>query len=59
VYSARPIKHEFSRAIMKTFISKFAIIPPKKQVVKIRKSESDPDSTGDENYICSRLQQIL
>jgi len=44
---------------MKTFISKFAIIPPKKQVVKIRKSESDPDSTGDENYICSRLQQIL
>jgi len=44
---------------MKTFISKFAIIPLKKQVVKIRKIESEPDSTGDENHICSRLQQIV
>jgi len=38
-----------------TFISKFAIIPPKKQVVVIRKIEADSD--GDENHTCSRLQK--
>jgi len=32
-YGARPILHKFSRAMTKTFISKFAIIPPNKQVV--------------------------
>jgi len=40
------------------YISKFAIIPPKKQVVKIRKIEADFDSDGDENHTCSRLQQF-
>ena len=38
------------------FISKFAIIPPKKQVVKIRKIEADSDSNGDKNHTCSRQQ---
>jgi len=31
---------------MYTLISKFAIIPTKKQVVKIRKAEADTDSGG-------------
>ena len=40
-YGARPILHEFSRAIMNTFTSKFAIIPQKKQVVNIKKIKAD------------------
>jgi len=44
---------------MNTFISKFAIIPPKKQVVKIRKIEADSDSNGDENHSCSRPHFLL
>jgi len=43
---------------MKTFISKFVIISPKKLVVKIRKIEADSDSESDENHTCSRLQKI-
>ena len=42
---------------MDTFISKFAVIPPKKQVVEIRKIETVYDSNGDENHTCSRLQK--
>jgi len=38
-------------------ISKCAIIPPKKQVVKIKKIEADTDSDGDGNHTCSRLQK--
>jgi len=56
-YGARPILHEFSRAMINTFISKFAIIPQKKQVVKIRQIEADSDSDCDENHNCSRLQK--
>ena len=37
-------------------ISKFAIIPPKKQVVKM-KIEADSDD-GDGNHTCSRLQKF-
>jgi len=55
-YGPRPILQEFSRAMMTTFISKLAIIPSKKQVVKIRKIEADPDSDGEENHSSSRLQ---
>jgi len=40
------------------FISKFAIIPIKKQVVKIRKIEAEFDSDSDENHTCSRLQKF-
>ena len=54
----QPILHEFARAMMNTFISKFAIIPQKKQVVKIRKIEADSDSDCDENHTCSRLQKF-
>ena len=43
---------------MYTLISKFAIIPPKKQVVKIRKIDADSDSDGGENHTCTRLQTI-
>jgi len=43
---------------MNTFISKVAIIPQKKHVVKIRMIEADSDSDGEENYTCSRLQKI-
>ena len=43
---------------MNTFISKFAIIPQKKQVVKIRKIEADSDSDCDETHTCSRLQKF-
>jgi len=57
-YGARPILHECLRAIMNTFISKFAIILPKKQIVKIRKIEADSDIDGDENHLCSRLQKF-
>jgi len=41
------------------FISKFAIIPPNKQVVKIKKIDTDSDSEtdGDENHTCSILQK--
>ena len=43
-----PILHDFSRAMMNTLIiSKFDLILPKKQVVKIRKIEADSDSDGD------------
>ena len=56
-YGARPILHEFSRAFINTFISNFAIIPQKKQVVKIRKVETDSDSDCDENHTCSRQQK--
>ena len=41
----------FSRAFINTFISKFAIIPQKKQVVKIRKVETDSDSDCDETTL--------
>jgi len=43
---------------MNTFVLKFAIVPPKKRVVKIRKIEADSDIDGDKNYTCSRLQII-
>ena len=46
-YGARSILHEFSRAMMNICISKFAIIPPKNQIVKIRKIEADADSDGE------------
>jgi len=42
-----------------SFISKFAIIPPKKQVVKLKKTEADSGSDGDENHTCLRLQKII
>ena len=35
---------------MNTFTSKFAIIPQKKQVVKIREIEADSDSHCDKNH---------
>ena len=41
-----------------TLIPKFAIIHPKKHVVKIRKTEADSDGDGGENHTCSRLQQV-
>ena len=44
--------------MMYTFISQFAIIPPKKQVVKLRKIDADSDCDGGENYTCTRLQTI-
>jgi len=43
--------------MMYTLISKFAIIPSKKQIVKIRKIEADSDSDRDENNTCSKLQK--
>jgi len=36
--------------MVNSFISKFAIIPPKKQVVKIKKIEADSDINGDGNH---------
>ena len=42
---------------MNTFSSKFAIIPQKKQVVKIRKIKADSDSDSDENHTWSSLQK--
>jgi len=39
-------------------ISTFAIIPPKKLVVKIKRIEADSDSYGDANHTCSRLQNF-
>jgi len=42
---------------MNICISKFVIIPPKKQFVKIRQIEADSDSDGDEKHTCSRLQK--
>jgi len=39
------------------FVSKFAIIPPKKQVVKIKQIDADSDSDGDVNHTCPRLQK--
>jgi len=44
---------------MNTFSSKFAIIPQKKQVVKIRKIKADSDSDSDENHTWSSLQKIV
>ena len=55
-YGAWSILHKFSRAIMNICILKFAIIPPKKQFVKIGKTEADSDSDN-EKIICSRLQK--
>jgi len=43
---------------MNIFTSKFAIIPQKKQVVKIRKIEAYSDSGCDKNHTCSRLQKF-
>ena len=57
-YGARPMLREFLGAIVNSFISKFAIIPPKKQVVKIKKIEADSDIDGDGNHTCSRLQNF-
>ena len=37
-------------------ISKFGIIPPKKQFVKLRKIEADSDSDCDEKHTCSNIQ---
>jgi len=48
--------NEFSGAMVNSFISKFAIIPLQKQVVKIKKIEADSDIDGDGNHTCSRLQ---
>jgi len=42
--------------MMNAFISKFAIILPKKQVVKTRKIEANSDSDGDENHTCKKIQ---
>jgi len=56
MYGARPILHEFSRALMHTLISKVATFPQKKKLVKMRKLEADSDSDGEENHACSRLQ---
>ena len=59
-YDARPILHvgnTFLRPMMFTFISKFVIISPKKQIVKKRKIEADPDSDGGKNQDCTRLQK--
>jgi len=47
----------FSRAMINTFISKFAIFPPNKQVVT-KERLTDSDSDGDENHTCSRLQRF-
>ena len=47
---------DFTRAMMNICISKFAIITPKKQLVKIRKIEADADSDG-EKHTCSRQQK--
>jgi len=44
--------------MVNSFISKFAIIPPKKLVVKIKKIEADCNIDGDGNHKCSRLQKI-
>jgi len=41
-----------------SFISKFAIIPLKKQVVKIKTIEADSDIDGDGNHTFSRLQLL-
>jgi len=49
---------EFAGAMVNSFISKFAIIPPKKQVVKIKKIAADSDIDGDGNHTCSRLQNF-
>jgi len=57
-YGARPILREFSGAMVNSFISKCAIIPSKKQVVKIKKIAADSDIDGDGNHTCSRLQQF-
>ena len=43
--------------MMYIFISKFATISPKKQVVKLRKTKPDPDSDGGENHTCTRVQK--
>jgi len=43
---------------MYTLISKFAIIPPKKQVAKIRTIEADPDSDEGESHTCTKVQNI-
>jgi len=37
---------------MYKLISNFAVIPPEKQVVKIRKTEADSDSDEGENHTC-------
>jgi len=58
-YCARPILREFSGAMVNSFVSKFAIIPLKKQVVKIKKIEADSDIDGDGNHTCSRLQKKI
>jgi len=42
----------FLRAMMNTFILKFAITSQKKQVVKIIKIEADSASDCDENHTC-------
>ena len=39
--------------MMYTLISKFAIIPPKTQFVKIRKIEADSDSDRGKNHTCT------
>jgi len=44
--------------MVNSFISKFANIPAKKQVVKMKKIEADSDSDGYGNYTCSRLQNF-
>jgi len=44
--------------MVNSFISKFAIIPSKKQVVKIKKIGADSDIDGDGNHTCSRLQKF-
>jgi len=42
-----------------TFISKFATIPSKKQIVKIRKIEADPDSDGEKNNTLAEISIAL
>ena len=61
LYGARQILHGwniFSRAMMYSLISKFAIISPKKQVLTIRNIEADSDSDRGENHTCTRLQKV-
>ena len=48
-----PCDNKFSRAMMYTLISTFAIISPKKQVVKRRKIKTDSGSDGGENHACT------
>jgi len=55
----RRCKRSTGRRTMNTLISKFATIPPKKLIVKVRKIEVDSDRDWGKNHTCSWLQKIL